>query len=135
MLVRFTFPIDNYYGDSVFEKQVYFECSRCPTLEQIKQALETSLVLERASWAGLPGYVDAGQEYAQCLETLKYLERPNDFPHVVEGHLVQTNCFVNHPKWGRQPLTATIIQPIKEDFYASRHEEGDCQPTETGRRN
>ena len=129
MLVRFTIPIDNYYGDGVFEKHVYFECSRCPNLTEVRKALAIQNKEELELSIKNPTYGPFCFEYSQCLDALDNLERPNDFPCVSEGHLVQTNCFVNHPKWGRQPLTATIIEPIKEGDYASRHEEGDCLQT------
>lgn len=112
MLVRFTFPIDSYYGDSVFEKHVYFECVSCPDLKEVRSALAAEDEKEQKLSKDNQECGPFCFEYKQCLDVLDNLEKPNDFPSVVKDCLVQANCFVNHPKWGRQPLTVTLIQPL-----------------------
>lgn len=112
MLVRFTFPIDDFYGDGVFEKHVYFECTTCPSLEEVKAALGVEHKKEQLMSIQHPEWGPYCFEYKQCLDALENLERPMDFP-CVGGSLIQSNVCVNHPRWGKQSLTVTAIQTLK----------------------
>lgn len=105
-LVCITIPISNYYGDDVFEKRFYFECeNKSPTKEQMINAL-TKLHKEFQQY---PGY------YGEEFEALEIVESiANDkWRYVSPTGIVETNIFINHPKFGEQPFDWKIIRPIK----------------------
>jgi hypothetical protein len=109
MIYKFTFPIDSYYGDQVFFKDVYFEGSKCPTHEEVvnrlqKLAYDEKRMSEDERIAGPHCF-----EVKQCLDVIQFLE-DDKLPYLY-GRLVMTNGFCHHPKWGRQPVSVTLIRP------------------------
>ena len=108
MLVRYGIPIPNYYGDEVFFRNVYFECERCPTFQEFKDAIKANLEKDDAL---IGKEENAMSDLHKILETL---ECPiEEWPTVNDGWLVHTNTFVMTPEFGRQPLSVTRIQPYK----------------------
>lgn len=103
MIVRFCIPIPDYYRENVFYKQIYFKSKKCPTLEQVKNFCKKESELEDLELIPCT-------EFADCLDSLSRID--GDWP-MVGGQLIQANCFVNQPMFGKVPLTATIITPVE----------------------
>ena len=111
MIFRFSIPIDDYCGQEVFYKQVYFEGERCPSLKEVMDRLLVEKTKEDELCVEHPEYGPFCDEYGQCIETLA-LTNDSDFPFLC-GNLLQTNCFVTHPKWGRVSITGSVIRPFQ----------------------
>ena len=118
MIYRFTIPIDNYYEAGVFDKHIYFEAETCPTYEEVKRALRFKHEEELKLSKEHPEYGPFIFEFKQCLETLE-LTDSNNFPYATR-RVVMTNCFVTHPRWGRQSIVVSVIEPIKECEYIEK---------------
>jgi hypothetical protein len=109
-IYRFEFPIDDYYGEEVFTKQVYFEGARCPTHKEVVERLQ-QLADDEEKMANDPDIAGPHcKEYAQCLLAINYAEE--ELP-ALAGNLVGANIFCKHPKWGKQPISVKRIMPEK----------------------
>jgi len=109
-ITKITVPISNYYRDGVFESQLYFECeSKSPTKQQVIKYLEDS-IKEHEQY-----YKDENIEIddTDTSEILEVVKSVNDWLYVSPTSVVQTNTFVEHPQFGKQPFSWTIIKPIK----------------------
>ena len=111
MLYCFEFPIDDYYGENVFFKQVYFTCDICPSKEMVIEVLRKARAEEQELLADHPEYGPFTDEYGQCLKAIENLEKRDEFPQL-SSNMCMTNSFVQHPKWGQVPLTVSVIQPF-----------------------
>ena len=104
-ITRITIPIGDYYGENVFYKQYYFQCkNNSPTKKQVINVIE-KLDNEYKQ------YLDyIGEDY-EALGIIKLIP-DEDWQFVSPYNLVCTNTFVEHPKFGRQPLNWDIINLI-----------------------
>ncbi len=106
---RFTFPINDYYGENVFEKHVYFAGSRCPTHEEVVKRLQSLAKDEQRmcdEQIGGPHLF----EYKQCLKAIQAIENGKKLPHIC-GDLIGSNIFCTLPQLkGRQPISVIKIQ-------------------------
>ena len=115
MIVKYEIPIDNYYGDNVFYKSIYFECDRVsPTLEKVKEAIQKEADIENEMEKTDPELGPYCHEYEQCIESLNAITENSDFPILSKGNLIRAGCFTVHPKYGRQMISAQIIPLLKE---------------------
>lgn len=102
MIIKLEVPISDYCGEEVFFKSFYFEVEdRSPTKEQIINALE-KLHHEYQQYDEYTG------EEAEAIQILKKVE---DWRYVGQ-RLAMTNTFVEHPDFGKQPVTWSVIKPI-----------------------
>jgi len=109
-ITRITVPISNYYRDSIFESQLYFECeNKSPTKEQVIKSLEDSLK-ENEQY-----YKDEGIEAndTDASEILEMVKSVNDWSYVSPTNLINTNTFVEHSQFGKQPFSWAVITPVK----------------------
>ena len=108
-ITRITIPISNYYRDDVFMSQLYFECeSQAPTKEQVIKSLEDSIKNDEQ-------YYKEGIEVndTDTSEILEMVKSVKDWSYVSPTNLINTNTFVEHPQFGRQPFSWAIITPVK----------------------
>ena len=109
-ITRITVPISNYYRDGVFESQLYFECeNQSPTKQQVIKSLEDNLKEYEQYYKDENIEVD-DTDTSEILEMVKSVK---DWSHVSPTNLVNTNTFVEHPQFGKQPFSWTIITPVK----------------------
>lgn len=101
---KFSIPIDDYYGDAVFFKNIYFGVDRCPTKDEVISALKGVIAISKTKHHTEDGEND---------EALRVIESTNEFPQCY-GDLIYTNIRVNHPKWGDQPLSCMVVMPINK---------------------
>lgn len=105
-IIKIEIPTTNYYGDDVFMYEMYFECEKSsPTKEQVIKALED---IDREN-KQYPEYL--GEEN-EALDIVKLVE-DDDWRFVRPLGIVGENTFVNHPKFGKQPFSWSVIKPIK----------------------
>ena len=109
MIYCFEFPIPNYYGDGIFDKQVFFEGERCPSHSKVVSTLkrlsaETDRIMSDIG-------IGFDNEYAACLKCIKNIVKGEKLPHVY-ANLVQTNVFC-HTEFGEKPLTVKRIGVIQ----------------------
>lgn len=105
-LVKITIPISDYYGDSVFFKDLFFEVeSKSPSKEQVIQTVE-SLIEQYKQY---PEYYGEEDEVLSIL----HLIDGDDWQYVKPSGIVMTNTFVTHPKFKKQPVTWEVITPHK----------------------
>lgn len=109
MLYRYTFPIENYYCDGVFEMKVYFEGDHCPTYQEVISHLRKA-AKEEEKLAEDPYNGPALFEIKQCLDIAKACRK--DFPRV-GGNLVGKNTFYDHPKYGKRSVNCDRIDPFR----------------------
>lgn len=114
MLVRFSIPISDYYGKNVFFLQRYFEGDKEPSHEQVIKVLEVEHKQDMiySEEYGIHRSFEAGQ----ALESIKLIENGKKLPSLLG--FSQKSTFVNHPKFGRQPLTVTHIEPVRHENLA-----------------
>lgn len=118
MLVRYTIPIDSYCGDEVFEKHVYVECDTTSlTLQKLVHLLKKANLVEEELSKEHPECGPFTFEYAQCLQSLALLDHLHTLPIVTENELIQSTVFIQHPRWGRQHISVSIIVPLKLGLF------------------
>lgn len=89
MITRYAFPIPDYYGKDISEQYIYFEGDECPTLEEVRQALQDLDAADLvAANKGYGPYLATHKHCLMCLDNLK-----GEFPRIY-GSVVQTNSFV-----------------------------------------
>ena len=103
-LYRLTIPISNYYGEEVFFQNYYFEGKKSPTKEEVLQ----TLLDQDKKYSEDPEYFGAEIEAAEMVASIPDC----DFPQLY-GSLIMTNTFVNHPKFGLQPVALSKITPFQ----------------------
>ena len=102
MIYRFDIPISNYEGDAVFFKHIYIESNHSPDKDDLVKLL-TKL---NDNYLQFPEYLGEEKEALDIVQSCK------DIPYL-GGRLIGTNTFVDHPKFGRQPLSVQIIKPYR----------------------
>lgn len=105
-IYKISIPVSDYYGEKVFFQEVYFEGNNCPTYQRLVDFLTNRNNWEHEQAEFNPENVPYCFAYEDCLNSLKYME--GEFPYITK-HLYSSNTFVNHPKYGRQPLTVSRI--------------------------
>lgn len=114
MIVKYEIPINNYYGDDVFFKCVYFECDRVSlTLEKVKEVIQKEADEENEMEKNNPELGPYCHEYDQCIESLNAITRNSDFPILSKHNLIEASCSAIHPKFGKQIISAKIITLLK----------------------
>lgn len=109
MIVKYCFPISDYYGDGIFYKNLYIECDDVsPSLERIKEILTLEHEKEVAMSIDYPEYGPYCFEYKQCLESLQYMIDCSEFP-VVNKSKVGNSIVIIHPKFGLCHISADVI--------------------------
>jgi len=109
-ITRITIPISNYYRDGVFESQLYFECeTQSPTKQQVIKYLENSIKENEQYYKEENIEIDD----TDTSEILEIVDGVNDWLYVSPTSVVQTNTFVNHPQFGKQPFSWSVITPVK----------------------
>lgn len=103
---RYTFqikiPIDNYERTGVFDQELYC-AGACSYSRQEWIDYAQKLHDEYTEMMEQEGNICYTGDMGQVVDVLK-LTKPEDFP-VCFGRLVGTNCFVEHPRWGRQSIS------------------------------
>jgi hypothetical protein len=119
-IYRFTFPIDDYYGEEVFEKHVYFVDDGCPTNGQVHSRLR-ELEKDEARMAESPGM--GGPicfEWRQCLEAASLAEEGLPYLPSLTPNLVHASVYINHPRWGRQSISVQkiVLHDVSKSFVS-----------------
>lgn len=109
MIYCFEFPIPNYYGDGIFNKQVFFESDNCPPHSEVVSALKRLSAETDRIMSDIGTGFD--NEYAECLKCIKNIVRDGKLPYVY-ADLVQTNTFCN-TDFGQQPLSVKRVETFK----------------------
>lgn len=108
-ITKITIPISDYYGENVFEKQLYFECERrSPTKQCVVDYIKDMIEEEKE-------FIEESGFQSDMPETLQIVELIPDGEWQQVGYLARTNTFVNHPKFGRQPFSWDVIYIGKSD--------------------
>lgn len=108
-LYRYTIPITDYYGEEVFFQNLYFEKNSCPTFTEVEKYLE--LRVDRLQAKQNTEWYD-GVSLGAHKELLDIVRKAqNDWPSL-HDNLIMTNTHVQHPKFGKQPLSVKLIQPV-----------------------
>lgn len=118
-IYRFTFPIENYEGNGIFEQHIYFESKSCPTHEQVVEELKRANQEEVETlkkFAEQDGRDDYRSYYMGCKSSfesyLGIIEGMDEKLPYLCGRLVQTNTFCD-TRYGRQPVSVSKLFPLR----------------------
>jgi len=116
-LYVFVIPINDYEGTGIFEKHAYFQGSRCPTHDEVVKRL-TELHEDEVRMSEDPnvGVGPSVFEFKQCLDTIGMISDRNGNKDrklpFLEGKMIQTNVFVDNPKWERFGYQSIVVKKI-----------------------
>lgn len=114
MILCYSVPIDSYYGDAVYFKKIFLNSDKCPSLSQFNEFLKERHQEEVQMSENNPEWGPFLFEYQQCLDALSSIKE-DDFPNLYVG-IVTSSFFIEHKKWGRQPIEVAVIKPFEVKF-------------------
>lgn len=107
-IYKLTIPVDDYYREAVYFQGFYFDSDHSPSKEEVMLFLQENSVHAEQN----PEEYMGTNVFAECIESINSITSPEKWPSLYMG-LIQTNVRTNHSKWGDQPITMRLIDPIK----------------------
>jgi len=110
-IYELSIPVDNYYGEAVFFQTFFFEADKSPTKEEVLSYLKEQSDFVKNDPE--PESNIGGNVFEECIESINNITSNGDSWPNLFSYLSQTNVRTMHPKWGDQPLTMRLLNPVK----------------------
>ena len=101
--VKITVPITDYYPDQIFKQDLFFDHS--PTKEEVIQHLKG--ISNRDSQ--FPSYYECLADILESINLIQFGDWKTVSCPSFDGAIIGTNCFIDHPKFGRQSISWDVI--------------------------
>jgi len=102
MITRVSIPVTGCYDDELVFFSLYFEGHRSPCKKDVLDVLKDTI----DTYSDLP---EAVVSFEMSKEAYEITQSVHDWQYVNDHSIVETNTFVEHPKWGRQPYSWRIL--------------------------